>query len=151
MHNEKNSLEYIKELVTQNNNAKALEILNHLANKSMWFQNTKAVCQMRMNASASAVRTLQPVVFIGGSVTINPETPDKIKLNLAEAMLLSGNVAGAVNILEYCSQKSPARDKLENAIKKWKQSLPIWPRLMILLGGLPIDKPVNTDAPYGEL
>ena len=150
MKNEKNSLEYIKKLINENNNEKALEILNHSSDQSVWPQNARAVCLMRLNSPANAVKVLTPIVFQGGSVAINQEVPDKIKLNLAEAMLLAGNIAGAVNLIENTQDDCPSRNKLINAIKKWKKSLSIWSRFMISIGILPFDKPIAVEPPYGE-
>jgi len=151
MKNENNSLEYVKKLINENNNEKALEILNHNSDKSIWAQNARAVCLMRLNSPANAAKVLTPIIFKSGSIIINSEVPEKIKLNLVEAMLLIGNVAGAVNLIENCQDDCPTRTKLKAAIKKWEKSLPIWSRFMIFLGILPFDKPITIEHPYGEL
>lgn len=145
------STEYINKLINENKNDKALEILNHISDKSIWSQNARAVCLMRLDSPANTVKVLTPVVYLGNSVAINLDVPDKIKLNLAEAMLLCGNIAGAVNMIDNCQDDCPQRDKLKGAIKKWKKSLPLWSRFMIVLGVLPYNKPVIVESPHGEL
>ncbi|OHB49830.1 MAG: hypothetical protein A2Y10_09395 [Planctomycetes bacterium GWF2_41_51] len=146
-----NSLEYIHKLMNENKIEKAMEILNRDSDKSIWAQNTRAVCLMRMNSPQSAVKTLTPIVFPGSSVAVNSEVPDKIKLNLATAMLLSGNIAGALDIIQYCKDNSQYCNKLSASIKKWKKTLPLWSRFMIMLSILPYDKPVAIEPPLGEL
>ena len=148
----KYSFEYIEKLINENNVEKAMDILNRNSDTSIWSQNARAVCLMRLNFPANAVKILTPIVFAGSSIVFNSQATDKIKLNLAQAMLLTGNVAGAVKLIENTQQDCPLRNKLDTAIKKWKQSLPIWSRLSItLLGTLPFDKPVAVEPPYGEI
>ncbi|MFA5292092.1 MAG: hypothetical protein WC496_03565 [Phycisphaerae bacterium] len=148
----KNSFEYIEKLINENNVEKALDILNHNPDRSIWFQNARAVCLMRLNSPGNAVKTLTSIVYPNSFVMINPDAPDKIKLNMAEAMLLTGNVAGAVKLIENSPQDCPLRNKLETAIKKWKLSLPFWSRLAItLFGTLPYDRPIAVERPYGVI
>jgi hypothetical protein len=147
----KYSFEYIEKLINENNVEKALDILNRNSDTSAWSQNARAVCLMRLNFPANAVKVLTPIVYAGSSIVFNPQATDKIKLNLAQAMLLAGNVAGAVKLIQD-TQDCPLRIKLQTAVEKWKQSLPVWTRLSItLLGTLPFDKPVAVESPYGEI
>lgn len=150
MKNEKNSLENIRKLIDENNVEKAMEILNYTADKSMWFQNARAVCLMRLNLPEKAVKILTPIVYPGSCVAVDPQVPDKIKLNLAEAMLLAGNIGGAMILVEENSQDCPLRDKLKLIIKKWKQSQSLWTRLTLFFGALPYDKTVSVEGPLGE-
>jgi hypothetical protein len=151
MKTEKYSHDYIKKLIDENQNNKALEILNHISDKSIWSQNAHAVCLMRLNSFKAAIQVLTPVVFLSNSIAINSEVPDKVKLNLAEAMLLFGNVAGAAQLISACKDDCQSRNKLEIAIKRWKKSQSICSRLMILLGILPLDKPIAVEPPFGEV
>jgi hypothetical protein len=148
---EKSSLENIRKLIDENNIEKAMEILNHSADKSIWFQNARAVCLMRMNLPEKAVKILTPIVYPGNCVAVDSHVPDKIKLNLATAMLLAGNIGGAMILVEENSQDCPSREKLKAIIKKWKQSQSLWTRLTLFLGALPYDKPVSVEGPLGEL
>lgn len=148
----KYSFEYIEKLINENNAEKALDILNRNSDKSIWSQNARAVCLMRLNYPANAVKVLTSIVYAGSSIATNSQATDKIKLNLAQAMLLTGNVAGAVKLIEDTQQDCPLRNKLQTAIDKWKKSLPVWSRLSItLLGTLPFDKPVAVEPPFGEI
>jgi predicted Zn-dependent protease len=151
MNFQKNSSEHIEKLINENQIEQAIEILDHVAdNKSLWFQNAHAVCLMRLGRPKEAVKILTPTVFHGGSVVADTEVPDKIKLNLVEAMLLAGNVSGAVSLMEDIKGEGQHRKKLVDAFKKWKKSLSCWSRLAICLGALPYDKPVALETPLGE-
>lgn len=147
----KNSFDYIEKLINENNIEKALDILNHNSDKSIRSQNARAVCLMRLNSPKDAIKILTSIVYPGSFIAINPEAPDKIKLNMAEAMLLTGNVAGAVKLIENSLQDCPLRSKLKTAIKNWKKSLPLWSRLETMLGTLPYDKPITVEGPHGEI
>lgn len=148
---QKNSPEYIKNLIAENRIEQAMDMLNHIADKkAVWFQNAHAVCLMRLNRPKEAVKILLPVVYHGGSVVADAEVPDKIKLNLAEAMLLAGNIAGAANLIQDAKEQSQHRNKLVEAFKKWKKSLPCWSRFAAYLGALPYNKPLALDQPFGE-
>jgi len=150
MKNEKNSLENIRKLIDENNVEKAMEMLSYAADKSMWFQNARAVCLMRLNLPEKAVKILTPIVYPGSCVAVDPQVPDKIKLNLATAMLLAGNIGGAMILVEENSHDCPLRDKLKLIIKKWRQSQSLWTRLTLFFGALPYDKAVSVEGPLGE-
>ncbi|HPS55813.1 MAG TPA: hypothetical protein PLP05_09450 [Sedimentisphaerales bacterium] len=151
MNAQKNSPEYIKTLVTENQIEQAMNILDHFSeDKSLWFQNAYAVCLMRLNRPKDAVKVLTPFVYRGGSVVADVKVPDKVKLNLAEAMFLTGHIAGAVNLLTDIKENSQHRQKLVEAFKNWKKSLSCWSRLIVALGVLPYDKPLALEQPFGE-
>lgn len=148
---DKNTLEKLKKLLEDDNINDALSILNKTNDKSIWCQNARGVCLMRMGKYKQAVTTLTPLVFPGGSVIIGLGVPEKVKLNLAEAMLLTGNVSGAVSLIQNVKEDSVQLIKLEQTIKRWKKSLSLFARLEVWCGILPYDGEVQVDAPYGEL
>lgn len=151
MNLQKNSPEYIERLITENQITQAMEMLDHVAdNKATWFRNAQAVCLMRLNRPKDAVQVLTPIVYHGGSVVSGAKVPDKVKLNLVEAMLLAGNVAGAASLMEDIKEESQHRKKLITAFKKWKKSLSPWSRFATCFGSLPYDRPVALDHPLGE-
>mgnify|MGYP001367956086 FL=1 len=78
-----NVLEQVKKLVEENNAKNAMAMLNSTNDKSVWAQNARGVCLMRMGHHDEAVKTLTPLVFPGGSVIIAIGVPDKVKLNRA--------------------------------------------------------------------
>ena len=147
----RNSLEHINKLIVENEIEKAMGMLNRIADKSPNYQNARAVCAMRSGKAEEAVRILSPVVYPGGTVVINSAVPDKIKLNLAEAMFLAGNIAGGISLIENSKEESEHRRKLEETFKKWKQSLPLVKRFWVYLGLLPYNKGIFIDYPLGEL
>lgn len=148
---EKSGLEQVKQLVEENNIKNALSMLNCMNHKSVWCQNARAVCLMRLEKYEEAVKILTPLVFPGGGVLIGLGVPDKVKLNLAEAMLLTGNVAGAASLIESVKEDCIQLIKLEQTIKRWKKTLPFFSRLEVWCGMLPYDSTVEVDAPHGEI
>ncbi|MDD5457877.1 MAG: hypothetical protein PHF37_00565 [Phycisphaerae bacterium] len=145
-----NSLEHIKKLIVENQIEKAMEILNRSNDKSIWFQNARAVCLMRLDFTEDALKILTPIVYPKGTVVADVEISDKIKLNLAEAMFLVGNVAGAKSLLNDVKEESKHKSKLIETFKKWKKSLPFWGRVGVYLGALPYNRPVSIEYPFGE-
>lgn len=146
-----NTLEQAKKLIEENNVKNAMAMLNSANDKSVWSQNARAVCLMRMGRHDEAVSVLTPLVFPGGSVIIGLGVPDKIKLNLAEALLLTGNVAGATTLIESAKDDCTQRVKLVETVKRWKKTLPFFSRLEVICGMLPYDAKVQVDSPHGEL
>lgn len=147
----KNSLEHIKNLIKENKVQEAVDILNHCSDSSLWFQNAKAVCYMRMNLIKEAADLLRVMVYPGKAIVPSEHTPEMIKLNLAEAMMLSGNIAGAAAIINDCYEQSEQKEKLDNTIKNWKKKLPLWKKIDILFGTLPYNTPIEPPAPFGTV
>ncbi len=145
----KYSIENVRTLINNNNLEEALGLLDRIGDNSMWFQNAKGVCLMRLGRASEAVKVLTPLVYIKGSVTPDSGTPDKIKLNLAEAMLLTGNMSGAESLLKEIEGFEEAKSKLCCAVKKWKKSLPILTRIRAIFYAIPTDKPLKLEGAVG--
>lgn len=145
----KYSLENIRTLINNNNLEEALDLLDRIGDSSMWFHNAKGVCLMRLGRANEAVKVLTPIVYLKGSVTPDSGTPDKIKLNLAHAMLLVGNVAGAESLLKEIEGFEESKDRLYSTIKKWKKTLPIWMRIKASLYAMPCGEPVKMEGTVG--
>ncbi len=147
----KNSIDHIKSLINSNNIKDALEILNHSADKSLLFQNARAVCFMRENLLKEAIDLLRSLVFHDKSITADRNVPEMIHLNLAEAMLISGNISGAQSLINACDEQSEQKEKLIQAVANWKRSLPFWKKLDILFGTLPYNTPIPVQSPWGSV
>jgi Flp pilus assembly protein TadD len=146
-----NTLEQVKKLIDEKNVKNAMAMLNSANDKSVWSQNARAVCLMRMGKHEEAVKTLTPLVYPDGSVIINLGVPEKVKLNLAEAMLLTGNVAGAMTLMESVKEDCIQLQKLRQTVAKWKKSLSFFAKIEVICGMLPYESNVQVDSPYGEL
>ncbi len=129
----------------------AFELLREVRDDSTAVQNARAVCLMRLGRAGEAARILSGLLFRPGTVAARPDAPRKLKLNYATCMLLTGNVAGALAMLDQVEGESPSADRLRAAIRAWRKGRPIWSRLAMGLGILPYDTPVPLDFPPGEL
>ncbi len=145
----KNSLEHLKHLINNDNIKDALEILNHSADKSLMFQNARAVCFMRENLLKEALDLLRSMVFHNNALTADLQIPEVIRLNLAEAMLISGNIAGAVTLMNECGERTVQKEKLLQSVENWKKELPFWKKIDIFFGVLPYDTPISVKIPWG--
>jgi len=147
----KNSLEHIKHLIDSNNIKEALEILNRSSDKSVWFQNARAVCFMRENFLKAATDLLRSIVFHDNAITADLEIPELIRLNLAETMLITGNISGAASLINDCAEPSSHKEKLTQSIEDWKKTLPFWKKIDILFGTLPYNTPIPVKSPWGRV
>lgn len=148
---DKDILGQAKRLIEENDLQAAKRILDNSNDKSIWCKNAVAVCFMRMNRYDEAAKILTQLVFPSGTVIMGLGIPDKIKLNLAEAMLLIGNIAAAVDLMKNIDNENRQRQKLTAAVQKWKKSLPFFSRLAIMFGILPYETPIDVESPHGEV
>ncbi|HNX26559.1 MAG TPA: hypothetical protein PKK48_04050 [Phycisphaerae bacterium] len=128
----------------------AKKILDGLNNKSIWVQNASAVWLMRTGRTDEAVRLLSQLVFPGGTSIMGLGVPDKIKLNLAEAMLLKGNISGAMSLIKSSDGGDPHCRKLVAAVDRWRKTLPLFSRMAVICGVMPYESEIFIDSPYGE-
>lgn len=145
----KYSIENVRQLINNNNLEEALSLLERVGDSSMWFQNAKGVCLMRLGRPEEAVKVFTSVVYPNGSIVADSGTPDKIKLNLSEAMLMVGNVSGPESLLKEIEGFEEKKKSLYAAIKKWKKTLPVLTRIKACLYPSPCGEPIIAENPAG--
>ena len=144
------TLERIRNLLDTGRVEKAMHLASRLES-DLDRLNTIGVCQMRLRNTEKAVSLYRSLVLASGGVSLRSDVPDRIKVNYATALLLSGNVTGCLSILdELHERETPAAQRLRTAIQRWKRTLPFWHRLKLALGAN-ISHPVELDFEPGEV
>ena len=151
MSSKKNTLEAIQNLINQNRIEEALQSLHHIDNDSLWYQNARAVCLMRSGEPKKAAEILSSYVYKKNTVIFNSNIPLVIKINCVTAMLLEGNVAGALNILNNIEGNHALIKKVRDAVRNWRRREPLWRRISMRLGMFPFGRPVRLDFTPGEI
>lgn len=145
------SFDHITKLINAGRVHEALETINRTNDNSPWMQNARAVCLMRSGQSDKALSVLTALVYQPNSVVFRQNVPEILKLNLVTAMLLSGNVSGAMTVMQQVHQDSPMRTQIQNAVNQWKRSRPLMSRIAFSCGILPYNSPVPLDFLPGQL
>ncbi|OPZ96688.1 MAG: hypothetical protein BWY71_01856 [Planctomycetes bacterium ADurb.Bin412] len=151
MSSKKNTREEIQNLISQNRMEEALQSLQHSGNDSLWYQNARAVCLMRSGEPKKAAEILSGYVYKKNTVVFNANIPLVIKINCVTAMLLEGNVAGALNILNNIEGNHALIQKVRDAVRNWRRREPLWRRISMRLGMFPFERPVRLDFTPGEI
>jgi 3-deoxy-D-arabino-heptulosonate 7-phosphate (DAHP) synthase len=151
MKTSKNPLEVVEKLLEDGQAKEALAAVNNIQDGSIRMQNFQAVCLMRLGEYRKAVVILTELVYRNNSIITRTDIPDGIRLNLVTAMLLAGNVSGAIGIIGEVKNASPMKEKLQQAITAWKKTQPIWSRLAMFMGMFPLNKPIKLDFQPGLL
>jgi hypothetical protein len=142
---------HIWSLITDNKEESALKILDRIQDGSVWIKNATAVCWMRLGKPEKACAILLDMVYKNNSVIMRQDASDVTKLNLATAMLMTGNVDGAMVVLHAVEHNTPMKENLKKAILAWRKQLPIWSRMAISVEIYPRNKPVRFDFPPGQI
>lgn len=89
--------------------------------------NTKAVLLMRTGKAEAAVSLLRPVVWDSKTFLLKPDAPIHMKLNFATALLLTGHVAGCIDIIRTVNEPDNEQVKdLWTEIRAWEKSLSVF-------------------------
>lgn len=147
---ELHTLEHVRDLLNRGEAEKALESLSRATTPSPDVSNARAVCLMRLGHCERAVAVYQEMLLKGG-VTVDPKAPVKHVVNFATALLLAGNVAGGISVLDDLGRTDhPGALRLRAAVQRWRKSLGIIRRLLFAVYGAVPEKPVVLDFPPGE-
>lgn len=142
---------HIWALINENNIDGALKILTSMQDGSAWAQNAIAVCWMRLGNPQKAVDILMNKVYMTNSVILRSDASDSTRLNLVTALFMTGNVDGALTILNKIEHDTPMKEMLKKAYQEWKKQQPIWSRMAMFMGIYPDNKPVKMDFPVGQM
>jgi predicted Zn-dependent protease len=151
MNTARNTSSHIWALISDNKAENALKILSDMQDGSVWVQNATAVCWMRLGKPEKASAILLDMVYRKNSVIMRTDSSDVTKLNLATAMLMTGNVEGGSEVLHAVEQNTPMKENLEKAVRAWKKQQPIWSRMAMFLGVYSNNKPVSLDFSPGQI
>jgi hypothetical protein len=151
MNTARNTPDHIWALISDNKAENALKILSDIQDGSVWVQNATAVCWMRLGKPEKASAILVDMVYKKNSVAMRTDSSDVTKLNLATAMLMTGNAEGAIEVLNAVEQNTPMKENLERAIGVWKKQQPLWSRIAMFLGVYSNNKSVPLDFPPGQI
>lgn len=145
-----NGLEQVRSLLEEGHVDKALDTLNKLKDRAPWAENARAVCLMRLGHPDRAISIYRSMLLING-VILRQDAPVVFVVNFATALLLAGNVSGALDMLNEAHQPDhPSVARVRVAIDRWRKSLGFFQRLAFAAGTTP-DKPVPLDFPPGEV
>ncbi len=147
----KYTLDHIWALITDNKVDNALKILEGIQDGSAWIKNATAVCWMRLGKAEKATAILLDMVYKNNSVIMKQDASDVTKLNLVTAMLMTGNIEGALTVLNAVEHNLPMKDNLIRAIAAWKKQLPMWSRMAMSVEIYPRNKPVKLDFAPGQI
>lgn len=143
------TLQRVRDLLNEGRPDQALNVLNRTKDHSHWAENARGVCLMRLGYPDRAVWVYRSFLLVNGTA-IWEDAPTVFVVNFATAMLLSGNMQGAVITLDELHQPDdPGVNRLRGAIDRWRQSQGVLRRIWYAIVGMP-DKPIDLDFPPGE-
>ena len=129
----------------------ASAVLADSGQNSPAIENAKGVCLLRLGRLEAAMRIFRDLVFPGGAFSIPDDTPTLFRVNYVTALLLLDNLVVGIQLLREIPEKHhPLVQQLKAAVRRWKQSLPWWRRMLLPLGFYP-DKPIRLDFLPGAL
>ena len=141
-------LEQVRDLLQQGQLSKALELLRS-KDRSPWVENARAVCLMRLGEPDKAIALYRGMLLRSG-VLIREDAPPVFVANFATALLLAGNLPGAISTLGELPQEAPEADRLRETIRRWRRSLGTLDRLRYFFSGEVANRPVRLDYEPGE-
>lgn len=116
----------LQQLTDMGEYQKALELLKDRSCDNAML-NAKAVLLMRTGKPGDAAILLRPHVWDPGTFTLIADVPDFIRLNFATALLMTGRVAGAIEVIRSIQGSGNEQAMtLLNAIRVWEKSLSIF-------------------------
>lgn len=143
-------LDQVRLLLSEGKPKEAMEAIQQSRQRSAAMENARAVCLMRLGQAEQALRILRDLVYPRGSLAIPDDTPAMYQANYATALLLTGSVAPAAEIVAAIGDRdNPAVKKARAAIRQWKRSIGLAGRLAFLLGVQP-NRAVRLEFPPGD-
>ena len=138
----------IKRLLESNRVDEALQLARTRANSDAAMRNAYAVCLMRSGQPEEALALYRGLLLNG--IFLRPEVPTVYKSNFATALALSGQLDGALSVLqEIAPEKHPMAERLLAAINERRQRQSFWQKLRCLWGSA--QPRIELDFPPGEL
>lgn len=114
--------------------------------------NRLGVCHLRLGNADEAVRIYRGLVLQPGCTWERTDIPQVYRVNYATALLLSGQPAGCIEVLQSKTLADhPRALELRAAIKRWERSLGFFKRWDWRLNGVtPKDCHIELDFEPGE-
>lgn len=131
----------------------AAELIRRSGFDSEDLSNALAVCLLRSGDHQRALDILRRLTLQPGGVCLKLEAPLHYKLNLAVGLIVSGNVAGGITLLQELHRDDDTEvAALVAAIRRWRSTLSWTQRCLLSLAGVaPRNRPVQFDGPPGVL
>lgn len=85
--------------------------------------NAAGVCLLRLGRAHEAVALYRCLLLTSGRTSMRHDRPSYITLNYATALLVSGQPAACLEVLEDTGDQSPTAKRLREAIKRWELTL----------------------------
>lgn len=99
--------------------------------------NRLGVCHLRLGNASEAVRIYRGLVLQPGCTWERTDIPDVYRLNYATALLMAGQPAGCLDVLQSKALADhPRAMELRAAIKRWERSLGFFKRWDWRLNGV---------------
>lgn len=141
----------VQELLDQGRVSAAIELIERSSQSGRAVANAKGVCFMRMGHFQRALPIFRDLVYSGGAFTVSGGIPVAFQINFITVLFQLDQVLVGRTLLREISRSShPGIGPLKQAEREWKQSLPWWRRLLLVIGAYP-SKPVSLDFPPGVL
>jgi hypothetical protein len=145
-------LALIRRLLSESKPKEAIDRIRRFGATCPELSNAYGVCLMRAGETAKAIELYRNFCIGEGGVCLRPDVPIVFKTNFATALLLAGNVAGCLSVLQEISREHDAGVvKLRVAIARWKRSLTWLERCWFAMSGEAPKRPVVLDFPPGDL
>jgi hypothetical protein len=146
------TLRKVQALLETGHPDQALVRINALGSSAdLRLKNARGVCLLRMGRVDGAVRTFRDFVLAPGGYLLRKDLPAIYEINLATALLLSGNVSGCLGILgEISDPDHPSAKRLSAFVHQWRSGLSLWQKLCWYVGTY-APTSVTVDFPPGDL
>jgi hypothetical protein len=117
----------------------AIDLLTRDGSTSPAARNARGVCLMRLGHHRIALKLFQQLVYPNDALTMDPATPTVLRVNLATALFLCGDpMVGSYMLHCVRDRRHPAYIALDQAVRKWRRSQPLWRRALMLVGAYPV-------------
>jgi hypothetical protein len=142
----------IRKLLSEDKPKDALDVIRRFGTTCPELSNACGVCLMRAGEVTRAVELYRNLCIGVGSVCLRPDVAPVFETNFATALLLAGNVAGCLSVLQEIDREDdPGVVRLRAAIARWKRSLTWLERCWFALSREAPNRPVVLDFPPGDL
>ncbi|MCB9854987.1 MAG: hypothetical protein H6818_04810 [Phycisphaerales bacterium] len=142
----------IERLIEAGEYADALESLRAGKSDSAAMRNARGVVLMRLGRAEEAVSLFRSLTTNDTGLFLKKDAPIIFKTNYATALLLNGNVTGALVVLKEINDEThPGVVRLRTAIARWRKTLSLPRRVWMCLAGGSPEKPIALDWVPGEL
>lgn len=114
-----------KKLIAVQNYQAALDALpEHSSDREIG--NIKAVLLMRLGRFDQALNLLRRIVMDSVTMLPKPDVPERIQLNFATALLMTGHIAGCIGVIQTIADaENEQAVELRVDIRKWEKSLSV--------------------------